>query len=130
MRASCDPDIRVTNGKQTPDTPQDARELAPWLKGFERSALNYPRTLEPTEDSQINHLLLELKQLSVSSLAPLLMVVLDSVDDLDRLEQILTTIVIVLVVVLVLDFGSEVASKMWTAVSLCPEGTLGLSLGF
>jgi uncharacterized protein with ParB-like and HNH nuclease domain len=71
---------------------QEARELASWLKGFERSALNYQRILEPTEDSQINHLLLELKQLSVSSLAPLLMVVLDSVDDLDRLEQILTTL--------------------------------------
>jgi hypothetical protein len=71
---------------------QEARELASWLKGFERSALNYQRILEPTEDSRINHLLLELKQLSVPSLAPLLMVVLDSVDDVDRLEQTLRTL--------------------------------------
>jgi hypothetical protein len=68
------------------------RELASWLKGFERGALNYQRILEPAEDSRINHLLLELKQLSVPSLAPLLMVVLDCVDDVDRLEQILRTL--------------------------------------
>jgi hypothetical protein len=71
---------------------QEARELASWLKGFERSAFNYQRILEPAEDSRINHLLLELKQLSVPSLAPLLMVVLDCVDDVDRLEQILRTL--------------------------------------
>jgi hypothetical protein len=71
---------------------QEARELASWLKGFERSALNYQRILEPAEDSRINHLLLELKQLSVPSLAPLLMVLLDCVDDVDRLEQILRTL--------------------------------------
>jgi hypothetical protein len=68
---------------------QEARELVPWLKGFERSARNYQRVLEPGEDSTVERLLLELKQLSVPSLAPLLLVVLDCVDDSDRLEQML-----------------------------------------
>jgi len=52
---------------------QEARELVPWLKGFERSALNYQRVLEPGEDSSVDRLLLELKQLSVPWLAPLLL---------------------------------------------------------
>jgi Protein of unknown function (DUF1524) len=71
---------------------QEAREPVPWLKGFERSALNYQRILEPGEDSTIDRLLLELRQLSVPSLAPLLLVVLDCVDNTDRLEQMLMTL--------------------------------------
>jgi Protein of unknown function DUF262 len=71
---------------------QEARELVPWLKGFERSALNYQRILEPGEDSTIDRLLLELKQLSVPSLAPLLLMVLDCVDNTDCLEQMLMTL--------------------------------------
>ena len=71
---------------------QEARQLVPWLKGFERSALNYRRIIEPGEDSSVDRLLLELKQLSVPSLAPLLLVVLDCVDNTDRLEQILMTL--------------------------------------
>jgi hypothetical protein len=71
---------------------QEARELVPWLKGFERSALNYQRILEPGEDSSVDRLLLELNQLSVPSLAPLLLVILDCVDEAERLEQTLMTL--------------------------------------
>jgi uncharacterized protein with ParB-like and HNH nuclease domain len=71
---------------------QAARELVAWIKGFERSARNYHRILEPAEDTSIDRLLLELKQLTVPSLAPLLLVVLDCIDDSDRLEQTLMTL--------------------------------------
>jgi hypothetical protein len=71
---------------------QEAHELVAWLKAFERSALNYRRILEPAEEQSIDRLLLELKQLSVPALAPLLLVVLDSVDEYDRLEQMLMTL--------------------------------------